>query len=275
MLTTRDLSSQAVKHSAHAASLSSVGVYDARYLVVNDLYLSLIERIWPELNGEPLVGKGAAISNPERDRRLWLLDTKGYYDCEPASISSATGRIIEVRISAQRIWASGQACDLEYFGTYDSDKSVKKAVLSDRNSTILSSFTKKIEAEFQLMSDLDRIIIQRRLLSNVVEAGITIGYLTKRHPIEQLSTELTKRFGDFIKYGGNSKTGIEVDFTNLDSNLVKRCLLEVAGEIWSLIRFSREPENTERLKQIVEPFSEPINVAPSQDSTVGPESRPS
>lgn len=140
MFTTRNLSFDAVRHASHAASVSTVGVYDARYLCANDLYLSLIERVWPELDGKPLVGKGAAISNPERDRRLWLLDTKGFYDCEPAHLISATDRIIEVKISAQRVWLSGEACDLEYFRLITATESNKHCVLSDPNAILFSSF---------------------------------------------------------------------------------------------------------------------------------------
>lgn len=98
-------------------------------------------------------------------------------------------------------------------------------------------------------------------------AAISIGYLSKRQPVEKFSTELAKRFGDFIKYGGTSANGLEVDFTELAPNLVRRCLLEVSGEIWKLIRFSRDHETTERLRQIVEPFSLPINLTSSQDGT--------
>jgi hypothetical protein len=96
-------------------ALSTVGVYDARYLKVSPAFLSLIGCSWDDIAFSNLVGQGAALSNPARDRRLMLLDLEGGYPPERASLRHASGRLIETVVSAQRLWIDGTAVDLEIF----------------------------------------------------------------------------------------------------------------------------------------------------------------
>lgn len=96
-------------------ALSTVGVFDARYLRVSPAFLNLIGRSWVEIAASHLVGPGAALSNPARDRRLMLLDIEGGYLAERATLRHASGRLIETVITAQRLRIDGTALDLEIF----------------------------------------------------------------------------------------------------------------------------------------------------------------
>lgn len=95
--------------------LSTVGVFDARYLRASPAFLSLVGCSWEEIASVPLVGQGAALSNPARDRRLMLLDLEGGYLAERATLRHASGQLIETVITAQRLWIDGTALDLEIF----------------------------------------------------------------------------------------------------------------------------------------------------------------
>ncbi len=95
--------------------LSTIGVFDARYLRASPAFLALIGRSWEEIASGRLVGQGAAMSNPARDRRLMLLDLEGGYLAERAELRHASGRLVETVITAQRLWIDGTAMDLEIF----------------------------------------------------------------------------------------------------------------------------------------------------------------
>lgn len=96
-------------------ALSTVGVFDARYLRVSPAFLNLIGCKWEDIAASHLVGQGAALSNPGRDRRLMLLDLEGGYLAERATLRHASGRLVETVIAAQRLWLDGAAVDLEIF----------------------------------------------------------------------------------------------------------------------------------------------------------------
>lgn len=95
--------------------LSTVGVFDARYLHASPAYLALIGCSWEDIAASHLVGRGAAMSNPARDRRLMLLDINGGYLAERATLRHASGRLLEAVITAQRLRIDGAAVDLEIF----------------------------------------------------------------------------------------------------------------------------------------------------------------
>jgi diguanylate cyclase (GGDEF)-like protein/PAS domain S-box-containing protein len=96
-----------------AISISTTGAKSSRYAKVNPAYLQLVGKTWEELRNQELVEAGAAIPNPERDRRLARLDEVGFYKLEEVSIRHANGTIIPTLMSAWRSVYQGQKLDVE------------------------------------------------------------------------------------------------------------------------------------------------------------------
>jgi diguanylate cyclase (GGDEF)-like protein/PAS domain S-box-containing protein len=96
-----------------AISISTVGYETSRYIKVNDAYLQLIGGIWEDLRGRNMVEAGTVVRDPARARRLWLLDEKGGYQLEEASIRRLDGRLVPTLISARRTEHDGQRYDVE------------------------------------------------------------------------------------------------------------------------------------------------------------------
>jgi diguanylate cyclase (GGDEF)-like protein/PAS domain S-box-containing protein len=96
-----------------AISISTTGADSSRYVKVNPAYLRLVGKTWAELRNQEMVQAGAAIPNPERDRRLAKLDDIGFYELEEVSIRHADGTIIPTLISAWRSVYEGQKLDVE------------------------------------------------------------------------------------------------------------------------------------------------------------------
>jgi diguanylate cyclase (GGDEF)-like protein/PAS domain S-box-containing protein len=96
-----------------AISISTTGKDSSRYVSVNRAYLEMVGKTWDELRNQELVDAGAAISNPERDRRLALLDEAGFYRLEEVPIRHASGAVIPTLISAWRGLYRGEKLDIE------------------------------------------------------------------------------------------------------------------------------------------------------------------
>jgi diguanylate cyclase (GGDEF)-like protein/PAS domain S-box-containing protein len=92
--------------------ISTVGP-ESRYIKVNDAYLQLVGRGWPELRNQVLVQQGAAIASPGRERRMRLLDEVGRFTLEEATIRHANGHVIPCLISASRTRLNGTVFDAE------------------------------------------------------------------------------------------------------------------------------------------------------------------
>ena len=95
-----------------AISISTAGA-EARYVKVNPAYLQMVGKTWDDLRNQDMLEAGAAISTPERDRRLALLEEVGSYRLEEVSIRHANGTIIPTLISAWRSAYQGQKLDVE------------------------------------------------------------------------------------------------------------------------------------------------------------------
>lgn len=91
----------------------STGGPRARYLQVNDAYLILLGYSWESLRDQEMVSAGAALSSPERERRMRLLDEFGSYRLEEATLRHANGRLIDCLISARRSTFDGESYDVE------------------------------------------------------------------------------------------------------------------------------------------------------------------
>jgi len=96
-----------------AISISTTGAASSRYVKVNPAYLKLVGKTWDELRNQEMVESGAAIHNPDRDRRLAILDDVGFYELEEVSIRHADGTIIPTLISAWRSIYQDQKLDVE------------------------------------------------------------------------------------------------------------------------------------------------------------------
>lgn len=252
MFDTMSLCVAVVERSDVATALTSTGQSAARYLAANNGYLALTERIWGELEGRSPVTAGAAIRDPDRDRRLWLLEHNGYYDCEQAVIGSPSGRRVPVEISAQRVWCSGIACDLEYFRPLATPRVGSSGASPGPRATFLP----ELEANLRKLSDFDRTILIRRMLTAVAEGGILIARVDPNPAITRYSDTLRGRLAPYVA-PGRSDVAVKLDFSALDEATAQRHLLEMAAEIWSLIRFTKDPETAGMLERLVAPYTLP------------------
>ncbi len=257
MFDTKSLWLDLVERSLVATCLSTSGQTDARYLAANGAYLKLVERVWRELDGKCMVAKGSAISSADRDRRLWLLDSKGFYDCEKALIGVGSGRKIAVEISAQRIWCGGVPCDLEFFRPAPAVARTGPrdwAMPSARPSAL---FLPELESNLAQLSALNRTILLLRMLTAVAEGAIMIGQVSSNRTALRYAQELSERLDSYICAGNSVGRMIQFDFSDLDDASAERWLLDIAGEIWSLIRFTKDQDLADMLRRLVEPYTLP------------------
>ena len=96
-----------------AISISTAASEGARYVKVNPAYLRLIGRSKEDLLNQDMLETGAAIQNPDRTRRLALLDDVGSYRLEEVLIRHADGTVIPTLISAWRGVYQEQKLDVE------------------------------------------------------------------------------------------------------------------------------------------------------------------
>ncbi len=93
--------------------ITSIGEDTSTYLKVNDAFLKLVGRSWPELRDARLTTAGVAIADERRRRRQERLATIGHYELEEVEIQHAGGALLSTLISAQRYVADGRAYDIE------------------------------------------------------------------------------------------------------------------------------------------------------------------
>ncbi|MDP3256207.1 MAG: hypothetical protein Q8S58_16065 [Bosea sp. (in: a-proteobacteria)] len=264
MFSTRKLTADLVQLADAPACLSTAGVSGSRYLSANAGYLRLIERVWPEIQGKELLATGSALSSAQRDRRQWLLETNGYYDAEPAELRSATGRIIAVEISSQRVWCSGVACDLEYFMPLPPER----APLSGAGPSVTSSrracFTPRFSDSLTSMSGLNRHILLGRILSLAAEGAMLARHLTQHPDIVAPLTAIAARLSAFQVGNRASPTGIGFDFTELEYEQLEELLLQTSGEIWLLILTCGDRDIVEALRCLVAKYTMPRPVLVSR-----------
>lgn len=256
MITTRSVTVDFVKKSDLPACLSTIGVYDACYVAASAGYLKLIERIWDEIAHKNLVSDGAALSNSQRDRRLWLLDTQGFYDGETAEIRLATGRVITVSISAQRVWCSGTACDLEFLMPL-TDPLPQKQVVRVGDTKSKAMFSGRLRANLATMDALNQEILIRRMLSLVAEGTVLVIHLCKSSEIEISLRAITEPLAPFEVNNNRIATRISYDFAGLDSKTAQDLLLQIAGDIWRIIISCNNQEIGDMLRSLVAEFAMP------------------
>lgn len=98
--------------SPAAQSLTTAGAESSRYLLVNGAYEALTGCNGQTLLGTTLLDR-VAIGDEARHRRMHLLDSAGHYQAELAIIRHASGKPLNVMISARRLRMGGEAVDFE------------------------------------------------------------------------------------------------------------------------------------------------------------------
>lgn len=257
MFSTRTLTADLVQLADVPACLSTAGSNGSQYVAANAGYLRLIERVWPEIQHRELLAAGSAVSSEQRDRRMWMLETNGYYDAEPAEVRAATGRIIAVEISSQRVWCSGVACDLEYFmplpPTRPRDACSGFSVASSQRA----SFTPRFGASLRSMSLLDKGIMIGRILSLAARGVVLAGHLAGSRDLCQALTTIGQRLSAYEVVDPASPTGIGFDFADLEFDQLENLLLQVAGDLWRLIMTSEDRDIVETLRGLIVPYTMP------------------
>lgn len=257
MFSTRSLNIDWVNRSDAPACLSTIGACDSQYLAANEKYLQLIERVWPEIENKDLVEKGSAINNADRDRRLWLLEHQGYYDSQSAVIRMATGRIVSVEMSAQRVWCSGTACDLEFFMPSPADKNRLDHAPVSNNDNKRAVFAPRLKNRLNQMNAFDKTIILRRILSVLVEGAVLTGKISEITPVKRYSHELIERFRYHQACDRATTPRVRFDFSDFDHETLEDCLLQVAGEIWTIVMLSNDPVASKPLRSLVVDYTVP------------------
>lgn len=250
----------AENHRTTPVAISTVGIFDSRYVFANEAYLGLVGLSWPEVANKNLIGQGAAISTSERDRRLLLLDTVGSYRDEKAIIRHSSGRSIEVLISAWRFTVEASALDLEIFRALEGSEAARPTRYP-ASGAVRAMLLPDIALGLTAMEPGARRVLMLRMLMAVSEGAILLGLMMKPHmPAARYGLRLMKRLQRHIVEAPSSSARIRLDFEGYEDDQVEVALLEIAGEIWALLRFSRNPEASKMLKSLVEPYTAPPDI---------------
>jgi hypothetical protein len=257
MFSTRNLTADLVQLADVPACLSTAGPDGSHYLAANPGYLRLVERVWPEIQNKDLLAAGTALRSSERDRRLWLLETNGYYDAEVAEVRSATGRIVNVEISSQRVWCSGVACDLEYFmpqsgvRLHDAELGLRAAAQKR------AAFTPRFSGSLCTMSLLDKRIVIGRIMSLAAEGAVMARNLAETPETADTLTAMVRRLTAFQVANRASPTTVGFDFSDLEYDEIEDLLLRFTGDIWSLIMASEDRDIVDTLRCLVAKYTMP------------------
>lgn len=257
MFSTRTLTADLVQLADVPACLSTAGPNGSRYVAANAGYLRLIERVWPEIDHKELLAAGSAVSSPQRDRRLWMLETNGYYDSEPAELRTATGRIIAVEICSQRVWCSGVACDLEYFMPLPPAKPDDACSGFSVGTSRRASFTPRFSASLRSMHLLDKRILLGRILSVAARGAVLASHLAGSRDTARALTTIGQRLRAYQVVDPASPTRIGFDFAGLEYDQLENLLLQVAGDIWLLIMAGEDRDIVETLRCLIGPYTIP------------------
>lgn len=256
MFSTRTLTADLVQLADVPACLSTAGSDGSQYIAANAGYLRLIERVWPEIRHRDLLAAGSAVSSAQRDRRMWMLETNGYYDAQPAELRTATGRITAVEISSQRVWCSGVACDLVYFMPVAPARPHDGVSGFSGATSQRASFTPRFSASLKSMNLLDRRILIGRILSLAARGAVMAKHLAGPGDSGRLTT-IGQRLSAYQVVDPASPIQIGFDFGDLECDQLENLLQQVAGDIWLLIMASEDREIVETLRCLIAPYTLP------------------
>lgn len=242
---------------AVAVVISTAGIYNSRYIFANHAYFSLVGLSWAAICDQNLVGAGAAISNSERDRRLFLLDTAGSYDGEKAFIRHSSGRVIEAVIDAWRFTHAGAALDLEILRPA-LPAAPEMVRIYPASGAPKARLRPNILQGLSQMKPGDRRNLLLRMLMAVSEGAILLGTMMEPHmPAARYGLNLRARLQGHIDETRSNNGRVSLDFEGCDTEQIEAALLEIAGEIWSLHRFSRDERTLMMLGSLVDPYTLP------------------
>lgn len=103
-----------------------------------------------------------------------------------------------------------------------------------------------------------------RMLAAVSEGAMLLGMMMKPHmPAAHYGLRLRKRLQRHIVGTQSSSARFSLDFEAYEDDQVEAALLEIAGEIWALLRFPRIWKD-QLLKSLVEPYTAPPDIIPGK-----------
>lgn len=257
MFSTRTLTADLVQLADVPACLSTAGPEGSRYVAANAGYLQLIERIWTEIQHKELLEAGSAVGGMERDRRLWMLEAKGFYDSEPAVVRAATGRIVPVEISSQRVWCSGVACDLEYFMPLPPARPRDAGRAHGKTTAPRAVLTPRFSAHLRSTKLVDRQILVGRILSLAARGAVLAKHLDGVAENDPALAAIWEYLSAYQVVDPASPIGIGFDFADLEYDELENLLLQVAGEIWLVIMASGDRHIAETLRDLIKPYTTP------------------
>lgn len=187
--------------------------HNSRYIKVNPAYLRLVGRTWEELNGQPLGDDlPYPLDDPARMKRLYLLETQGFYELAEVDMLHASGRIIPALISAQRRRIDGESFDIEIILDNSERKAFERAIMEAafvdtmtglQNRASFESYLRKALAGLDAGSRITLAYIDLNRFKQVNDQhGHSIGDKLLRVIAERLSTWTSD--SDFIaRLGGD------------------------------------------------------------------------
>ncbi|MBA4334876.1 MAG: hypothetical protein C0420_08170 [Methylobacterium sp.] len=107
-----------------------------------------------------------------------------------------------------------------------------------------------------MLSGFDRTILMRRMLTAVAEGGLLVAKVAPNPSIIRFSEVLRNRLAPYLSAErGGAET--KLDFSALDAATAERHLLDMAGDIWSLIHFAKDSDAARLLERLVAPYTRP------------------
>lgn len=146
-------------------SISTVE-HNSRYIKVNAAYLRMIGRSWQEIAGQSIgVDLPYSIDDPDRLRRMRLLNTQGFYELEEIDMQHVSGRIIPTLISAQRRRIDGESFDIEIILDNSERKAFEQALQHAAQTDVMTGLSNRSHFESHLRATLAAPAAERLFLT--------------------------------------------------------------------------------------------------------------
>lgn len=223
-------------------SISTID-HNSRYIKVNPAYLRLIGRTWGEIVGQPLGDDlPYSIDDPERCKRMKLLETQGFYELAEVEMQHASGRIIPTLISAQRRRIAGESFDIEIILDNSERKAFEQAILHAAQVDVMTGIQNRSSFESHLRGTLARFSSETRLFLAYVDLnrfkrvndkfGHSVGDRLLQAVAKRLTAWGDKR--DFVARLGGDEFGI-VSLYRADDSFSLARFFDLAKAIAELI----------------------------------------
>ncbi|MCX8996357.1 GGDEF domain-containing protein [Rhizobiaceae bacterium BDR2-2] len=139
--------------------------HNSRYVKVNQAYLSLVGRSWPQLEGQSLsIDLPYGLDDPARLQRMHLLETQGFYDLAEVEMIDSGNRLIPTLISAQRRRIHGESFDIEFILDNSARKAFEHSIIEAAFTDSLTGLPNRRAFDDALAKALDRQTPQQSLV---------------------------------------------------------------------------------------------------------------